>query len=99
MQAESSSNCLSQYDMDFDDVSLEFLFTELSSGLTFANVALSAQPGDTEKVKRNRHNARVAYDSILRFQPRVNMLDADKTRLAEGLKELKELLRLLGEKF
>lgn len=85
-------------DMDFEDISLEFLYTELSSGLTFANVALSAQPGDTDKVKRNRHNARVAYDTILRFQPRVNMLDAEKTRLAEGLGKLKQALRSLGEK-
>ena len=83
--------------MDFDDVSLEFLFTELSSGLTFASVALSAQPGDTEKIKRNSHNARIAYETILRFQPRVNMLDAEKTRLAEGLDELKKVLRSLGE--
>lgn len=85
-------------DMDFDDVSLEFLFTELSSGLTFAKLALSAQSADTDKFKRNSHNARIAYDTILRFQPRVNMLDADKTKLAEGLNALKRVLRSLGEK-
>lgn len=85
-------------DLGFNRISVDFLFTDLSSGLTFAEVARSAQPGDTEKAERNRHNARVAYDTILRFRDRTSMLDAEKVRLAEGLDELRNVLRSLGEK-
>lgn len=85
-------------DPGFNRISIDFLFTELSSGFTFAGVALSALPGDRERIERNTHNARKAYDTILRFQERTFMRDAEKVRLAEGLDELKKALRSLGEK-
>ena len=76
---------------------LEFVLTELRTGLTFANLALSAQRYDTDKVKRNTKNARKAYDTLLMFWQQVSLSDKEVLRLNAELDRLKKALRQLGE--
>lgn len=83
--------------MDNAPAKVEFLFTELQAGLTFARIALNSKANDA-KIERNRKNARKAYDSLLHFQKRISLSPEEKTRLEEGKKELKAALQRLGEK-
>lgn len=84
--------------MDKAPAAVDFLFTELGSGLTFARIALTTKTDDAKRIQRNRQNARKAYDSLLHFQGRVSLSQAEKTRLEEGKKELRAALQQLGEK-
>ena len=86
-----------QSSRDLNQTRTDFLTTELSLGLTFANIALGSD--DEVKTKRNRKNARTAYDSILRFIGGVKLTPADSARLNEGMKLLKSQLVALGETF
>lgn len=76
---------------------VEFLFTELQSGLTFAHLAISAPQSYTDKVERNRKNARKAYDSLLRFQGGISLSQEEAARFESGKNALKQALRALGE--
>ncbi|HEX3319716.1 MAG TPA: hypothetical protein VHR84_03365 [Terriglobales bacterium] len=76
-------------------VSLDFLRTELETGMTFAKVALSANNED--KIRRNQLNARKAYDSFQRYKSRPPVSDADAEELKAKAVELKKLLIKLGE--
>ena len=82
---------------DSNAVSIEFLKTELSTGLLFADLALGA--GDPEKKSRNTKNARTAYEAILKFIVRVTLDDDDTRHMTEGMTLLKSHLRELGETF
>ena len=82
---------------DWNQVRTEFLTTELSLGLTFADIALSSN--DEVKTKRNCKNARTAYNALLKFIGQVNLTPADSLRLAEGMERLKSQLMALGETF
>ena len=83
--------------MDNAPAKVEFLFTELQAGLTFARIALSSKTDDA-KTERNRKNARKAYDSLLHFQGRISLSVEEKKKYEEGKKELKAALQRLGEK-
>lgn len=85
-------------DRIYTSVAVDFLLTELDTGLTFARLALAARSDNPQKRERNRKNARKAYDSLLRFQARTAFSSPEKTRLEEGKKELRAALRSLGEK-
>ncbi|HEY6971029.1 MAG TPA: hypothetical protein VJA94_17595 [Candidatus Angelobacter sp.] len=76
---------------------VEFLFTELKTGLTFANMAISAPADKTERIERDRKNARKAYDTLLKFQSRVLFSEAEEVKFAAGLEDLETALRKLGE--
>ena len=76
---------------------IEFLLTELRTGLTFARVALGADPFDTDKKARNRDNARTAYNTVLKFRPRVKLSDSANQALEAELHTLRAALRELGE--
>jgi hypothetical protein len=75
-----------------------FLLAELRTGMTFAQLALSAEQFEGHRTERNRHNARKAYDSYLRFRARVALSDADQAELEEYASQLRSILRQLGEK-
>lgn len=83
--------------MDNAPAKIEFLFTELQAGLTFARLALSFKADDA-KIERNRKNARKAWDSLLHFQGRISLSREEKTKFEEGKKELRAALHRLGEK-
>jgi hypothetical protein len=76
-------------------VSLDFLRTELETGMTFAKVALSAN--SQEKIRRNQLNARKAYDSFQRYEPKTSTSEAEFKELRAKAVELKKLLIELGE--
>ena len=76
---------------------LVFLFTEIETGLTFADIALGAKPHDVDKIRRNTANARTAYDTVLRFRSRVDVDEAGAKRLEAVLAQLRAALLELGE--
>ena len=49
--------------------SVEFLLTDLETGLTFMDVAQTS--GNQEIKQRNHTNAHVAYDTVIRLLPKV----------------------------
>ena len=79
--------------MDQDAVSMKFLKTELQTGITFADVALTARYAD--KVERNKANARKAYDTALRFLEKTRPECA--SQLETLIKHLRSKLEALGE--
>lgn len=79
--------------VDQDAVSFDFLKTELETGITFADLALSAKYAD--KLERNKANARKAYDTALKFIDKLKPEDASD--LDTLFKHLRSKLRELGE--
>ena len=73
----------------------EFIRAELLAGITRAHVAQNTS--DESKRERNRHEARKAYDAILRFLPRTFLSQEEKEQIDSKLAELKSALRCLGE--
>ncbi len=74
---------------------VQFIFAELSAGLTFALIARRA----TDEVRvRNRAHARTAYDSIVRFAERVSMTRKESRDVHTQITSLRTRLEDLGEK-
>jgi len=82
---------------DANTASLGFLNVEADTGLMFAEIARESD--NAEKTARNRANARLAYDTLLRFIGRVSMTDAEAQSLQEKMGKLKLELQTLGESF
>jgi hypothetical protein len=77
---------------------LQFLQSELETGMTFASLALDGQT--EEKRERNRQNARKAYDTAKHFlEERAPEEIATRPDLRDRLTTLRSLLVQLGEKF
>jgi hypothetical protein len=74
---------------------IDFLRSEIDTGLTFAKIALDAHRHDTRN--RNRLNARKAYDAVLRFMPRVNLSPEESSEMKIRVEHLKAELDRLGE--
>ena len=74
---------------------IEFLRTELATGLTLCKIAREASHED--KRERNRLNARKAYDSILHFMPKADIVSEEWNDIRSRLEQLRSELRLLGE--
>jgi hypothetical protein len=82
---------------DVSKVGLDFLRTELDTGLTLANIALRNDHPD--KVERNRKNARLAYDTVIRTRGRVLLTEEQSQSVSLTLKQLRKKLEQLGEQF
>jgi hypothetical protein len=82
---------------DANTASIDFLKTEVNTGLTFANIAHDSV--NAEKSARNRAHARLAYDTVLRFIGRVSLTYAEAEHLAVKMDQLKHGLEELGELF
>jgi hypothetical protein len=78
--------------MGQNEVSLEFLKTELETGITFATLALSARY--EHKLKRTKANARKAYDTAVKFMDKLTEKSAELDSLFQ---DLRSKLRDLGE--
>jgi hypothetical protein len=77
--------------------SVEFLNIETNTGLMFATLAQQAD--NAEKKARNCANARLAYNTVLRFISRVSLTNAESQSLALKMAKLKTELQKLGESF
>jgi hypothetical protein len=73
-----------------------FLQTELNTGLTFAWIALTS-PDRSDKIARNRANARAAYDTLVRFKDSIYLTAEQSSHFESGFTRLQEKLRELGE--
>lgn len=73
----------------------DFLRSEIDTGLTLAKIALDADRHDRRN--RNRLNARKAYDTVLRFMPRVNLSPEETSEMKIRVEHLKAELVRLGE--
>jgi hypothetical protein len=83
---------------DLNQNCVEFLKTDLDTGLIFASIALDAGE-DLRKRQRNQANARKAYDTIAAWRRRFALTDVDAQYIEEKLGRLKEALLRLGEEF
>jgi len=84
--------------MQFECNMLQFLHSELETGMTFASVALDSQT--EEKRLRNRQNARKAYDTAKHFlEEHAARSTVAQPDLLEGIIKLRSLLVQLGERF
>jgi len=81
---------------DAGETGVEFLRTELRTGLTMARIALEAQSWN--RVNRNRVNARKAYDTALRFVAKTPLKDEEAEEIRGMITRLKLALVELGEK-
>jgi hypothetical protein len=82
---------------DVNAASVEFLNVEADTGLMFANIAIESD--DSEKTTRNQANARLAYDTVLRFIGRVSLSAMEFDGLSSKMGRLKADLQKLGEFF
>ena len=80
---------------DAGETAVEFLRTELRTGLTMARIALEAQ--SKNKVDRNRANARKAYDSALHFLAKATLTEEEAEEIRGMITRLKLALADLGE--
>ncbi len=78
-----------------DENMVAFLKTDLKVGLTFARIA--RQKPDNPERQQNQKNARIAYDTVLRFLERMRLSDANEAEIQSRAAELKGLLKKLGE--
>lgn len=80
-------------------VRADFLRIDAEVALTFSSIASMAKDGDEEKKRRTTKAARRAYDTILRLREKVELTDAEETKLDESMQRLKKELQSLGETF
>ena len=80
---------------DANGTGVEFLRTELRTGLTMAKIARKAQ--SPNKADRNRVNARKAYDTALRFFAKTALTEEEAEELRGMITRLKLALSELGE--
>ncbi len=74
---------------------VDFLKTEVDTGLTFARLASGARYSD--KKDRNQANARKAYDTVLHWTRRVSLAAPDSQEIGDKLVQLRAALEDLGE--
>jgi len=77
----------------------EFIMADLELAFTFLDIGRTS--GFAETGRRNRQNARTAYDAVLRFLPRSlpALSSAERRAIESRLRELKKRLEELGGNF
>ena len=94
--AQELGEQLSAVGRQFNDTSADFLRIDVETALTFTGLALTTD--NQEKKKRNRKNARKAYNTVLHLLPRVTFTPSGQARLQDMLARLKKELVQLGER-
>lgn len=82
---------------ELNDSGVEFLKIDTETALIFAKIAL--QTNDPAKRKRNRENARKAYDTIQRLAKKLSLTSGEETSMNERLDQLRRDLMELDESF
>ncbi|HLY40114.1 MAG TPA: hypothetical protein VKR52_02825 [Terracidiphilus sp.] len=73
---------------------VQFLLADLVAALTFLDVADVTDDENTRT--RNRHHARLAYETVLKLLPRISPSDEERPELESKLEDLKNRLLALG---
>lgn len=81
---------------DLNRNGVEFLLADLDTALTFTNIAASADR-DEETRRRNRENARKAYDTVLKLSKKFALKPEEKMVFDEKLQTLRRALERLGQ--
>jgi hypothetical protein len=74
---------------------VDFIRSELRTGLTLTKIAL--HPSRRRKSATTQASARKAYDTVMRFMPRVNLSSAESKEVKTKLEQLRSELKMLGE--
>jgi hypothetical protein len=75
-------------------VGVEFLLTDMRTGMTFLDIAEVTQSSEVRD--RNRRNARLAYDTVVRIMSRLSPTAEERSNLENGLSELRQRLIAVG---
>ena len=75
-------------------IGVQFLLADLATALTFLNLADVTQSEDSRE--RNRQNALLAYQTVLRLQPKLSPSGEEQAAMNEKLEELKNRLTAVG---
>ena len=70
---------------------------ESSLALTFLDIANTSRNAVT--ARRNRENARTAYDAIIQFLPKVILTIVERQEIEKTLQSLKARMKAAGEQF
>lgn len=81
--------------LDAASAGVQFLRTEVIAGLTFSKIALRSK--HDAKIKRNRVNARKAYNALLHFTPGTSLSVKDAEEIHAKTAQLRAELQKLGE--
>ena len=76
---------------DYRETSLAFLKLELTTAMSFAELARQAGHDD-EKRERNRWYAKQAHQNIVRLITQLELTAAEAGEISEGLKRLETVL-------
>jgi len=74
---------------------VDFIRSDLDAALTFAQIARESR--DAEKTTRNTRNARLGYDTVVRFLHRTTLSMDEQVYVDEKLDQLRLALVALGE--
>jgi hypothetical protein len=86
-----------EVDFATNRLGVDFLFTECDLAVTFLNVADNTAIPET--VLRNRGNARKAYDTILRYMPKLVLSATETQSIERKLSSIRTRLEAAGEQF
>lgn len=75
-------------------IGVEFLLTDMRTGMTFLDIAEVTQSGEIRD--RNRDNARLVYDTVVRLMPRLSPTEEERSNLEDRLSELRKRLIAIG---
>jgi hypothetical protein len=77
----------SQTTFDAQRAAAVFLLTDLDLAITFLDLAHASHNQETSR--RNQNNARTAYDTVLRFLPRLILTEFEQSAIREKLSALR----------
>jgi hypothetical protein len=83
---------------DLNRTTVEFLRTDLDTGIMLARIATGARK-NSERRERNTRNARMAYDTVEKLRRQAPMSTEIRNALDEKIGLLRSLLEVLGESF
>ena len=95
--APASAVELNKTGQQLNATNADFLRIDAETAITFSQMALGAD--NPEKRERNHHNARKAYDTIMRLRQKVDFTPAQEEYINQKMEQLKRDLTELGEKF
>jgi hypothetical protein len=77
---------------------LEFLKTDLDTGIMLARIATGARM-NSERRERNTRKARKAYDTVVKLRRQTPMSTEIMNAMDEKITRLRSMLEMLGESF